>query len=115
MEENKNAKVIGIVSGLNMASLQDKKEPKILIVEDGMIGMSAERLKILQKEHGADLIIMTPSEAIDKEVPNIPKEFTRPFKLTAPPMESYAHYGNPPSGKESRRERRAKERKFKKK
>lgn len=87
---------------------------KILIVGAGADSKDALLLAKLKEEHGNDIILVTPEEAKEhglelKDIANIPT-----MKITAPPIIPMMELGEYKTGKEQRREMRAKERKLNK-
>ena len=87
---------------------------KILIVGAGADAKDALLLAKMKEEHGNDIVLITPEEAKEqglelKDIANIPT-----MKITAPPIIPMMELGEYKTGKEQRRERRAKERKLKK-
>jgi len=87
---------------------------KVLIVDSDLDGRSSLAIQSLKEKFGDDIILVTPQQAIEQEIPldefvNIPI-----MKLTAPPVFEVAKlYGSEMTGQEKRRERRRKERKDK--
>ena len=87
---------------------------KILVIGAGADVKDALLLAKLKEEYGNDIILVTPEEAKEqglelKDIANIPT-----MKITAPPIIPMMEFGEYKTGKEQRRERRAKERKLNK-
>lgn len=85
---------------------------KILIVGAG--ANDALLLAKLKEEHGNDIILVTSEEAREQGLKMEDIANIRTFKITAPPIIPMMELGEHKTGKEQRRERRAKERKLNK-
>jgi hypothetical protein len=91
-----------------------KMAQKILIIGAGADAKDALLLAKMKEEHGNDIVLITLEEAKEqglelKDIANIPT-----IKITAPPIIPMMELGEYKTGKEQRRERRAKERKLNK-
>jgi hypothetical protein len=86
------------------------KKTRVLVVDSDLDGRSSLAIQSLKEKFGDDIILVTPQQAIEQEIPlddfaNIPR-----MKITAPPIMPMMISGTPPTGKEKRRARRKQER-----
>jgi hypothetical protein len=84
---------------------------KVLVIGSAHEPSSQLLLHKMKEEHGNNIIVVTPEEAKEQGLTiddfcNIPT-----MKITAPPIIPVVEFGDYKSGKELRREKRAKERK----
>ena len=87
---------------------------KVCIIGAGADAKDALLLATMKEKYGDDIILVTPEQATEQglnidDIANIPT-----MKITAPPIIPVIKWAEYKTGKEQRRERRAKERKFNK-
>lgn len=86
------------------------KKTRVLVVDSDLEGRSSLAIQSLKEKFGDDVILVTPQQAVEQEIPldefaNIPR-----MKITAPPIMPMMISVTPPNGKEKRRARRKQER-----
>jgi len=89
-------------------------ENKIIVIGGGMAGKTSLLLHTLKEKYGGNVEVVTVDEAEQRGFKPEQMELTNRYKITAPPIMELTQLDYK-SGKESRRERRAKERNANKK
>lgn len=94
--------------------MSNKYSKHVLIIGSGMEVNSALVLQAMKEQHGDDVVLVTPEQAIERGL--LPSDFENipSRKIVAPPLIESMMLVEPLSGKQSRAQRRAAERKSKK-